>query len=128
MIKEKSMFDKAFDKLQNMKECLALELTDNTGEPIFFFENKKDIGIKEISKKANAVLQGMHELSKSNTLGSITSIQVSSDEYTMFSSCSGEEERIHIHLFVLFSANANIALSKIAIEESIKEALSIANT
>lgn len=122
------MFDDAFEKLQNMKECLALELTDNTGEPLFFFENKKDIGIKEISKSVNTVLQGMHEVSKTNNLGSIDSIQVNSDEYTLFSACSGSEERIHIHLFVIFSTNANIALAKLAIDEAIKESLAIANT
>jgi len=122
------MFDKAFDKLKNMKECLALELTDNTGEPIFFFENKKDIGIKEISKKSNSIFQDMHALSKTHKLGSINSIQVNSDKYTMFSTCSGDEERVHIHLFALFSTNANVALSMLAIDEAIKESLRIANT
>ncbi|PHR57502.1 MAG: hypothetical protein COA44_05520 [Arcobacter sp.] len=122
------MFDEAFEKLKNMSECLALELTDNTGEPLFFFEKKKDFGIKEISKKMNFVLQGIHELSNANSLGSIESILVNSSEYSMFSICSGEKERIHIHLFVVFSLNSNIALAKLAIDESIIQALAIVNT
>jgi len=122
------MFDEAFDKLKNMSECLALELTDNTGEPLFLFENKKDFGIKEISKNINTVFQDLHEISKTNNLGSIDSILVNSDEYSMFSVCSGDTERVHIHLFVVFSVNSNIALAKLAIDDAITKALAIANT
>jgi len=121
------MFDKAFEKLRTMKECLALELTDNTGEPIFFFENKKELGIKEISKKTNIVLQGVHELSNDYNLGSVQIIQINTDEYTIFSVCSGEKERVHIHLFIVFSTNVNIALANIAINEAVAEVLSIVN-
>jgi len=121
------MFDKAFEKLQNMKGCLALELTDNTGEPLFFFVNKKDIKIKDISKEANSVFQGLHELSNKNSLGSIDTIQVTSNEYTLFSACSGDKERIHVHLFIVFDIDTNIALAKLSIDEAIKDALEIVN-
>ena len=110
------MFDKAFEKLNNMSECLALELTDNTGEPLFYFEKKKDFGIKDISKNMNVILQGVHEVGNTNALGSVDYIHVNTSEYSMFSVCSGEMERIHIHLFVVFSLNSNIALAKIAMD------------
>jgi len=122
------MFDVAFEKLKNMKECLALELTDNTGEPLFYFEKNKDFEIKKISKSMNAVLQGVHETSATYHLGGVKYIQVDSSEYSMFSVCSGETERIHIHLFVVFSLNSNISLAKIAMDDAIAQALVLANT
>ncbi len=120
------MFDEAFEKLKTMKECLALEFTDSSAEPIFFFEHQNGLGIKKISKEMNEILLGVHKLSKDLTLGSIDLIQVDSDKYTMFSACSGEEERIHIHLFVVFSSSANVALAKIAIKEALEKTIEIA--
>lgn len=122
------MFNEVFEKLKNMKGCLAIEFTDNTGEAIFLYEHKKDFGIREISKSSNDVLQGMHEVSNRLNLGSISSIQVDSDDLILFSFCTGEMNRIHLHLFVVFDSKSNIALSKLAINEAIKEALLIINT
>jgi len=122
------MFDEAFEKLHLMKECLALELTDNTGEPLFYFEKSKDFSVKEISKSMNAVLQGVHEVSNVHALGEVEYIQVDSSQYSIFSVCTGEKERIHIHLFIIFALNANIALARLAIEAALEKALEIANT
>jgi len=122
------MFDEALEDLKKIIDCKGAVLTDNTGDPISFFENKIGIEIRALAKNINLILQGMHKASDEYALGSVQIIQVNTDHSILFSACSGEAERIHIHLFAVFDAGANQALAKIAINEVIKKALILANS
>ncbi len=122
------MFDKAFENLKNMRDCKALLFSDNRGDPITFFENSVGVGIKEMSKDINGVLQALHQKSDAYNLGEVHSVQINAEDSMIFSLCSGDKERIHIHLFILFEPKTNVALAKMAMDEAMEKVMQITNT
>ena len=122
------MFDEAFEKLKNMRDCKALLFSDNRGDPITYFENSVGVGIKEMSKDINGVLQALHQKSDEYSLGDVHSVQINTQESIVFSLCSGDKERIHIHLFILFEPKTNVALATMAMDEAMKKVMQITDT
>jgi len=118
------MLDGILNELKLLNGFKAAFISDYSGD-VLLEETKNNIyEFKALSNELNELFHNMHGLSSKYRFGSIASLQIKTDSDIIFLLCSGEEQRIHFHLYAFFELDVNQVLVIRAAESIILEVLS----
>jgi len=77
--------------------------------------------IEESAATFNEVFRRAHRASHGLNLGNTEVMEIQMEQSIVLMACSGEEERVYIHIFAIFAKNGNIGLGKIAIQKILRQ-------
>ena len=98
-----------------------------TGECLVCDSTKISGNLEEVSATFNDVFRDAHKISKSLQLGATEIMELRTEKAIILMACSGEDARVHLHIFAIFSKDGNVALGKMALDKVVRtsvEALS----
>lgn len=117
------MDETILDGLSSVKGYLGGAISNYTGECLVCDAAKLSGNLEETSATFNDIFRDAHSISKNLKLGATEIMEVHTEKAVILMGCSGEESRVHLHIFAVFSADGNVALGKMAIKKILPKAV-----
>ncbi len=111
-----------FSDLSKVTGYMGAVLSDYTGEILVEDQGQISKGLQELSMQFNESFRDIHDVAVKANIGSTHAMEVTADNATIIMACSGTEERIHLHAFVVLAKGASTGLAKMTLQSMIKEA------
>ncbi len=110
-----------FDDIKKVNGYLGAVLSDYTGEVLVSDTNsiKK---LDETSMRFNEDFRNLHDVTSKLSLGILHDMQLSMDKADIVMTCSGADQRVHLHAFVILEKGASTSLAKMALTEVVNDA------
>jgi predicted regulator of Ras-like GTPase activity (Roadblock/LC7/MglB family) len=110
------------EKLRQIDGYKASAILDASGEIIL--KDKGSLVNENLDKELltfNALFNKSKEVSKSLGLGSVTNMNLEAQEAVALMFCSGEDNRVHIHLVLILEKESNLGLAKLIANQVMEE-------
>ncbi len=117
--------EKILQDLMNIKGYRAAAISTNAGELIISDTQKLKTDLSEVAATFNDIFVDSHVVSKQMGLGSAQMMEIHTEGAVALMSCSGEDARIHLHMFAIFTLDGNITLAKMAIKKILPKAVEL---
>ncbi len=102
----------------------ASAITTNSGEVIISDTQKLKTDLTEVTATFNDIFKNAHIVSKSIGLGQAELMEIHTDSAVALMVCSGEDARVHLHGFAIFTKDGNITLAKLMLNKILPKAVS----
>ena len=117
------MDESIMEPLININGYMGGAINNYTGECLICDATKITGNLEEVSATFNDVFRDAHRISKSLQLGATQVMELRTEKAMVLMACSGEDARVHLHIFAVFSKDGNVALGKMALNKVIKSAV-----
>jgi len=117
--------EKILQDLMNIKGYRAAAISTNAGELIISDTQKLKTDLSEVAATFNDIFVDSHVVSKQMGLGSAQMMEIHTEGAVALMSCSGEDARIHLHMFAIFTLDGNITLAKMAMKKILPNAVEL---
>ncbi len=110
-----------FADLSKVNGYMGAVVSDYTGE-ILVQDGTKVKGIEELSMHFNESFRDIHDTTEKVGVGMTKTMEVVADAGTIIMTCSGKNQRVHLHAFVVLEKGASVGLAKMTLEKVIEKA------
>ena len=117
------MDESIMESLIAIKGYMGGAINNYTGECLVCDTTKISGNLEEVSATFNDVFRDAHKISSSLNLGAAEIMEIHTEKTVILMACSGEDARIHLHVFAIFAKDGNTALGKIAIRKVLTKAV-----
>ncbi len=117
------MDESIMSPLQSIKGYLGGAINNYTGECLICDAQRLSGNLEETSSTFNDVFRDAHKISRNLQLGSTQLMEIHTEKGKIVMGCSGEDARVHLHIFAIFAADGNIALGKMALNKILPKAV-----
>jgi predicted regulator of Ras-like GTPase activity (Roadblock/LC7/MglB family) len=117
------MDESIMEGLQSVKGYLGGAINNYTGECLVCDAQKLSGNLEEVSATFNDIFRDSHAVSKNLKLGATHIMEIHTEKGKVLMGCSGEDERVHLHIFAIFSEDGNVALGKMALDKILPQAV-----
>ena len=117
------MDESIMEGLQSIKGYLGGAINNYTGECLVCDAQRLTGNLEETSATFNDVFRDSHKISKNLKLGRTEIMEIHTEKGKILMGCSGEDARIHLHIFAIFASDGNVALGKMAINKILPQAV-----
>jgi len=111
-----------FSELSKINGYLGAVLSDYTGE-VLVSDTAKLKKLNETSVYFNESFRTLHDVTKKLGLGHAHVMDVDADKAEILMMCSGVENRVHLHAFVIMEKGSSTALAKIELKNILDKAV-----
>jgi len=111
-----------FADLSKISGYLGAVLSDYTGE-VLVSDIAKLKKLNETSVYFNESFRTLHDVSNKLGLGAAHVMSVEADRAEILMMCSGAENRVHLHAFVIMEKDSSLALAKIELKNILEKAV-----
>ena len=119
--KREVMLENKLDSLKQVNGYKGAAISDYTGEVLISDVAQLEGDLEITSATFNDIFRSAHKASKELGLGVTQTMQIMTEDGIVIMSCSGEESRVHIHVFVILDKDGNQALAKMALKKLVPE-------
>jgi len=113
------------EDLSGINGYRASAITTNLGEVIISDTKKLKTDLTEVTATFNDIFKNAHIVSKSIGLGKLGLMEIHTDGAVALMVSSGEDSRIHLHGFAIFTKDGNITLAKLILNKILPKAVNI---
>ena len=117
------MDETIMESLQSIKGYLGGAINNYTGECLICDAQRLSGNLEETSATFNDVFRDAHKISKNLKLGATQIMEINTEKGKIIMGCSGEDSRVHLHIFAIFAADGNVALGKMALGKILPKAV-----
>jgi predicted regulator of Ras-like GTPase activity (Roadblock/LC7/MglB family) len=117
------MDESMMEGLQSIKGYLGGAINNYTGECLVCDAQKLSGNLEEVSATFNDIFRDSHAVSKNLKLGATKIMEIHTEKGKVLMGCSGEDSRVHLHIFAIFTEDGNVALGKMALNKILPEAV-----
>jgi len=117
------MDESILDDLSSIKGYLGGAINNYTGECLVCDAAKLSGNLEETSATFNDVFRDSHKISNNLKLGATEIMEIHTEKAVILMGCSGEDARVHLHMFAVFSKDGNVALGKMALKKILPKAV-----
>jgi len=117
------MDESIMEGLQSVKGYLGGAINNYTGECLICDAQRLSGNLEETSATFNDIFRESHKVSKNLKLGTTKVMEIETENGRVLMGCSGEDARVHLHIFAIFSNDGNIALGKMALKKILPQAV-----
>ncbi len=117
------MDETIMERLQSIKGYLGGAINNYTGECLVCDAQRLSGNLEEVSSTFNDIFRDAHKVSQNLKLGATKIMEIHTEKGKILMGCSGEDARVHLHIFAIFSDDGNVALGKIALGKILPEAV-----
>ena len=105
------------ENLMSVKGYRASGITTVSGELIISDTQKLKTDFSEVAATFNDIFKDSHAVSSAMGLGKAQLMELQTENAVVLMLCSGEDARIHLHGFAIFTKDGNITLAKMALKK-----------
>lgn len=117
------MDESIMERLQDISGYMGGAISNYTGECLVCDAARISGNLEETSATFNDIFRKSHKVSNDLKLGKTEIMEIHTEKSIILMACSGEDERVHIHLFAVFAKDGNSALGKMAIKKILPQAV-----
>ena len=117
------MDESIMEGLQSVKGYLGGAINNYTGECLVCDTMRLTGNLEEVSATFNDIFRDSHAVSNKLKLGATKIMEIHTEKSTVLMGCSGEESRVHLHIFAIFAKDGNVALGKMALNKILPKAV-----
>ena len=117
------MLDTILDDIKDIGGYKAAAVLDSTGEVLVSDASNLKGDLDMAVAVFNDIFVTGHKTVGKLTLGMMKNMQFMTSEGIILMECSGAEERVHIHMFVILGADGNHALTRMQMAKAIPKAV-----
>ena len=117
------MDESVMESLASIKGYMGGAINNYTGECLVCDTGKLSGNLEEVSATFNDVFRDAHRISNSLKLGSTEIMEIHTEKAQVLMGCSGEDARVHLHIFAIFAKDGNAALGKMALNKILPKAV-----
>jgi len=117
------MDESIMDDLRAVKGFLGGAINNYTGECLICDTGRLTGNLEEVSATFNDVFRDAHKISTSLKLGATEIMEIHTEKAVVLLGCSGEDARVHLHIFAIFQKDGNVALGKMALKKILPKAV-----
>lgn len=117
------MDESIMENLAAVKGYLGGAINNYTGECLVCDAARLSGNLEETSATFNDVFRDSHKISKNLKLGATEIMEIHTEKAVILMGCSGEESRVHLHMFAVFQSDGNVALGKMALKKTLPKAV-----
>ena len=113
------------EDIMKIKGYRAAAISTNAGELIISDTQKLKTDLSEVSATFNDIFVDAHGVSKQMGLGAAQLMEIHTEGAVALMLCSGEDARVHLHMFAIFTLDGNITLAKMAVKKILPKAVEL---
>ncbi len=113
------------EDLSRINGYRASAIMTNSGEIIISDAQELKTDLTEVTATFNDIFKDAHVVSKSIGLGQSELMEIQTDSAVALMVSSGEDSRIHLHGFAIFTKDGNITLAKLILNKILPKAVNI---
>ncbi|RLA75024.1 MAG: hypothetical protein DRG30_04860 [Epsilonproteobacteria bacterium] len=117
------MDESIMESLQSVKGYLGGAINNYTGECLICDAQRLSGNLEETSATFNDVFRDVHKISRNLNLGATDIMEIHTEKGKIIMGCSGEDARVHLHIFAIFAPDGNVALGKMALAKILPHAV-----
>jgi len=117
------MDESILEDLAAVKGYLGGAISNYTGECLVCDADKLTGNLEEVSATFNDIFRDSHAVSKKLALGATQIMEIHTEKAVILMGCSGEESRVHLHMFAVFKSDGNVALGKLSMRRILPKAV-----
>lgn len=117
------MDETVLEDLASVKGYLGGAINNYTGECLVCDAAKLSGNLEEVSATFNDVFRDAHKISNTLKLGATEIMEIHTEKSVVLMGCSGEDARVHVHIFAVFSKDGNVALGKMGLKKILPKAV-----
>ena len=117
------MDETILEDLASVKGYLGGAINNYTGECLVCDAQRLSGNLEETSSTFNDVFRDAHKISKNLELGKTEIMEIHTEKGKILMGCSGEDARVHLHIFAIFASDGNVALGKMALNKILPKAV-----
>ena len=117
------MDESLMERLSSIKGYKGGAINNYTGECLVCDAHQLSGNLEEVSATFNDIFRDAHKVSTSLRLGRTEIMEIQTEKGKILMACSGEDARVHLHIFAIFSNDGNLALAKMAIPKVLDAAV-----
>ena len=118
------MLDNLLDDLKAISGYKAAAVLDSTGEVLVSDASNLKGDLDMAVAVFNDIFSTGHKTVNKLSLGMMKTMQFMTSDGVILMECSGSDDRIHLHLFVVLGADGNHALARMQMAKIIPKAVS----
>ena len=115
------MLDDKLDSLKSINGYKGAAIADYTGEILVSDTGSIKGDLAMSAATFNDIFRSAHKASKDLDLGLTETMQILTSDGIVMMACSGEDARVHIHVFAIFEKDGNQALAKMALKKLVPQ-------
>ncbi len=119
------MDESIMEALSSVKGYMGGTINNYTGECLICDVAKLSGNLEEVSATFNDIFRDAHKIATNLKLGSAEIMEIHTEKANVLMGCSGEDARVHIHIFAIFAKDGNVALGKMALQKVLPEAVAM---
>ena len=112
--------------LQSVKGYLGAAINNYTGECSVCNVQRLSLNVEETSATFNDMLRDSHKVSKNLKLSATKIMEIQTLKgkvIKVIRGCSGEDAKVHLHIYAMFSDDGDVALGKMVINKMLPQAV-----
>jgi len=117
------MLDTILDDIKDIGGYKAAAVLDSTGEVLVSDASNLKGDLDMAVAVFNDIFVTGHKTVNKLSLGMMKNMQFMTKDGIILMECSGAEERVHIHMFVILGADGNHALTRMQMAKAIPKAV-----
>ena len=117
------MDETIMEDLQAVKGYMGGAINNYTGECLVCDAQRLTGNVEETSATFNDIFRDSHKVSRALKLGATEIMEIHTEKGKVLMGCSGEDARVHLHIFAIFSSDGNVALGKMALNKILPKAV-----
>jgi predicted regulator of Ras-like GTPase activity (Roadblock/LC7/MglB family) len=117
------MLDRILDDIKSISGYKAAAILDSTGEVLISDASNLKGDLNMAAAIFNDIFITGHKTVTNLSLGLMKNMQFMTTDGIVLMECSGADERIHIHMFVILGADGNHALTRMQMAKAIPRAV-----
>ena len=110
-----------FDEIKKVNGYLGAVLSDYTGD-VLISDTDNIKKLDETSMRFNEDFRNLHDVTSKLSLGILNDMQLSMEKANIIMTCSGADQRVHLHAFVILEKGASASLAKMALTDVVNNA------
>lgn len=110
-----------FDEIKKVNGYLGAVLSDYTGD-VLISDTDNIKKLDETSMRFNEDFRNLHDVTSKLSLGILNDMQLSMEKANIVMTCSGADQRVHLHAFVILEKGASTSLAKMALTDVVNNA------
>ena len=117
------MDESIMESLASIKGYMGGAINNYTGECLVCDASKLSGNLEEVSATFNDVFRDAHKISTTLQLGATQIMEIHTEKAVILMGCSGEDARVHLHVFAIFAKDGNVALGKMVLKKVLTKAV-----
>lgn len=118
------MLEGHLEQLKKINGYQGAAVADYTGEVLVSDAAGMTGDLGMTTATLNDIFRSAHSATKGLSLGMTHTMQIQAENAMVLMQCSGESERMHVHLFCVFAKDGNQALAKMTMNKILPEIVS----